>query len=58
MKKKLKENIRMMKIQRSDSEKNNLIEESKKKALMKLLDKYKYKRMISYCLKCKKIQKG
>ena len=29
---KLKESIRMMKIQRSDTEKNNLIEESKRKS--------------------------
>ena len=48
-----------MKTQRSDIEKKNLIEEGKKKALIKLLDKmHKYKSMISYCLKCKKIQKG
>ena len=31
----------------------------KENALMKLLSKmYKYKTMISYCLKCKKIQKA
>ena len=35
--------IRMMKSQRSDTEKNNLIEEGKKKALMKSLDKMQYK---------------
>ena len=33
----LKESIRMMNTQRSDSEKINLIEEGKKQALMKLL---------------------
>ena len=33
----LKESIRMMNSQRRDTEKNNLIEEGKKKALMKLL---------------------
>ena len=33
----LKENIRMMSSQRSDTEKSNLIAEGKKKALMKLL---------------------
>ena len=36
----------MMKSQRSDTEKNNLIEEGKKMALMKSLDKmHKYKTM-------------
>ena len=45
----------MMKTQRSDTEKNNLIEEGKRKALIKLLDKInKYKTMLSYCLKCRK----
>ena len=37
----LKESIRMMNTQRSDSEKINLIEEGKKKALMKLLNAIK-----------------
>ena len=55
----IKKRIRMMKTQRSEIEEKNLIEEGKKKALIKLLDKmHKYKSMISYCLKCKKIQKG
>ena len=53
----------MMKTQRSDTEKNYLIEEGKKQALMKLLNainllitvqSLKYKTMLSYCLKCKK----
>ena len=35
----LKESIRMMKRQKSDTEKNNLIEEDKNWAVMKLLDK-------------------
>ena len=35
----LKEGIRMMKSQEGDTEKNNLIEQGKKKALIKLLDK-------------------
>ena len=34
----LKESIRMMNSQRSDAEKNNLIEEDKKQVLMKLLN--------------------
>ena len=38
---KLKESIRMIKSQRTDTEKNNLIEEVKRKGLMKLLDKMK-----------------
>ena len=37
----LKESIRMMNTQRSDSEKINLIEEGKKQALMKLLNTIK-----------------
>ena len=37
----LKESIRMIKSQRTDTEKNNLIEEIKRKGLMKLLDKMK-----------------
>ena len=37
----LKESIRMIKSQRTDTEKNNLIEEIKRKGLMKLLDKIK-----------------
>ena len=37
----LKESIRMMNTQRSDSEKINLIEEGKKKVLMKLLNAMK-----------------
>ena len=37
----LKESIRMMNTQRSDSEKNNLTEEGKKQALMKLLNAIK-----------------
>ena len=37
----LKESIRMMNTQRSDSEKINLIEEGKKKVLMKLLNAIK-----------------
>ena len=35
----LKESIRMMNSQRVDTEKNNLIEDGKKQALMKLLSK-------------------
>ena len=55
---KLKESIRIMKNQRRDTEKNNLIKEGKEKALIKLLDKMRqYKTMLSYCLKCEKIQK-
>ena len=38
---KLKESIRMIKSQRTDTEKNNLIEEVKRKGLMKLLYKMK-----------------
>ena len=54
----LKESIRKIKSQRKDTEKNNLTETNKRKELMKLLDKiHKYKTMLSYCLKCKKIQK-
>ena len=37
----LKESIRMMNTQRSDSEKINLIEEGKEKVLMKLLNAIK-----------------
>ena len=37
----LKESIRMIKSQRTDTEKNNLNEEIKRKGLMKLLDKMK-----------------
>ena len=37
----LKESIRMIKSQRTDTEKNNLIEEIKRKGLMKLFDKMK-----------------
>ena len=37
----LKESIRMIKSQRTDTEKNNLIKEVKRKGLMKLLDKMK-----------------
>ena len=49
------ESIRMMKTQRNDIKKGNLIEEAKKKALMKLLDKmHQYKKVLSYCLKCRK----
>ena len=45
----------MMESQRSDTEKNNLIEEVKEMALKKLLDRiHEYKAMLSYCLKCKK----
>ena len=48
-----------MKTQRSGIEKNNLIEEGKRKGIIKLINKmHKYKSMISYCLDCKKIQKG
>ena len=56
----LKESIRMMKSQRNDSEKKKTIwlKKVKEKALKKILDKmHKYKKMLSYCLKCKKIQK-
>ena len=54
----LKESIRMISSQRSDTEKSYLIEKGKKKPMMKLLDKmYRYKTMLSYCLKCKKVQK-
>ena len=55
----LKESIRMMKSQRNDTEKKTIwLKKVKEKALMKILDKmHKYKKMLSYCLKCKKIQK-
>ena len=62
----LKESIKMMKSQRSDTEKINLIEKGKKYVLMNLLNaitllitilSIKYKTMLSYCLKCKKTQK-
>ena len=63
----LKEIIRMMDSQRSDTEKINLIKEGKKEALLKPLNRMillitvlslKYKLMSCYCLKCrKKIQK-
>ena len=49
----LKESIRMMKTQRSNTEKPVWLKEVKKKALMKLLDKmHKYRTMLSYYLKC------
>ena len=48
----------MMKFQRIDTEKKIWLKKVKEKALMKLLDKmHKYKTMLSYCLKCKKIHK-
>ena len=54
----LKESNRMMKSQRSDAEKNNLIEHGKRKVIDEIIDKmYKYKTMLSYCLQCKKIQR-
>ena len=47
-----------MKDQRSDTKNILWLKKVKEKALMKLLDKmHKYKTMLSYCLKCKKIQK-
>ena len=46
----LKESISMMKSQRSNTEKNNLIEEVKRKLLAKIT-------MLSCCLMCKKIWK-
>ena len=47
----LKESIRVMKTQRSDTEKIIWL----KKAFLELLDKmYNYKTMLSYCLKCRK----
>ena len=46
----------MMKSQRSDTEKIIWLKKVKEKALMKFLDKiYKYKTMLSYCLKYKKM---
>ena len=55
----LKKIIRMMKSQRSDTEKKIIwLKKVKEKALMKSLDKmHKHKTMLSYCLQCKKIQK-
>ena len=59
----LKESIRMMDSQRSDTEKINLIKEGKKEALLKPLNRMillktvlslKNKIMSSYCLKCRK----
>ena len=53
----LKENIRMIKTERSYTEKIIWLKKIKEKALIKLLDKvHKYKHciMISYCLKCRK----
>ena len=59
----LKESIRMMDSQRSDTEKINLIKEGKKEALLKPLNRMillktvlslKNKTMSSYCLKCRK----
>ena len=56
---KLKETIRMIKSQRSHTGKKNLIEESKKMGVDEIIrqNNFKYKTMLSYCLKCKKIQK-
>ena len=42
----LKENIKMMNTQRSDSEKIKLIEEGKKQILMKLLNAIKYQQQL------------
>ena len=42
----LKENIKMMNTQRSDSEKIKLIEEGKKQVLMKLLNAIKYQQQL------------
>ena len=59
----LKESIRMMDSQRSDTEKINLIKEGKKEALLKPLNRMillktvlslKNEIMSSYCLKCRK----
>ena len=54
----LKESIIMRKSQRSDAENKNWLKKVKEKALMKLLDKmHHFKTMLSYFLRCKKIQK-
>ena len=38
--------------------KNNLVEEGKRKGIDEIIRQiHKYKAMLSYCLKCKKIQK-
>ena len=38
--------------------KNNLVEEGKRKSIDEIIRQiHKYKAMLSYCLKCKKIQK-
>ena len=51
----LKESIRMMKTQRSDTKKIIWLKKVKEKALIKLLDiMHKYKAIPSYCLKCTK----
>ena len=48
----------MMKSQRSDAENKNWLKKVKEKALMKLLDKmHQFKTMLSYFLRCKKLQK-
>ena len=54
----LKESIWMMKTQRSDTKKIIWLKKVKGKTLIKLSDKkHKYKTMLSYCLKCRKIPK-
>ena len=51
----LKESIRMMKTQRSDTKKIIWLKKIKEKALIKLLDiMHIYKAIPSYCLKCTK----
>ena len=45
----------MMKTQRSETGKNNLIEEGKRRRIDKII---RQNAMISYCVKCKKIQKA
>ena len=50
----LKESIRMMKTQRSDTEKLFWLKKAKEKTLMKVLNKmHEYETMISHCLKLK-----
>ena len=54
----LKECIGMMKNQRIDAKKIIWLKMVKENGLIKSIDKMrKYKTMLSYCLKCRKIQK-
>ena len=50
----LKESIRMMKTQRSDTEKSIWLKKAKERTLMKVLNKmHEYETMLSHCLKFK-----